>query len=90
MKKKKFFLLLFILGFFGVIFIKQQFMINRIDDEYNKNLNQLAKLKEQNTMLTNQLNRSKDEKFIEDIAREKLGLIKPGEILFVDKEKKRD
>lgn len=90
MKKKKILLLLFILGFFGVIFIKQQFMISRIDDEYNKNLNQLSKLKEQNTMLTDQLNRSKDEKFIEDIAREKFGLIKPGEILFVDKEKKRD
>jgi cell division protein DivIC len=90
MKKKKILLLLFILGFFGVIFIKQQFMISRIDNEYNKNLNQLSKLKEQNTMLTDQLNRSKDEKFIEDIAREKFGLIKPGEILFVDKEKKRD
>lgn len=90
MKKKKILLLLFILGFFGVIFIKQQFMISRIDNEYNKNLNQLSKLKEQNTMLTDQLNRSKDDKFIEDIAREKFGLIKPGEILFVDKEKKRD
>lgn len=90
MKKKKIFLFVFILGFFGIIFIKQQFMISRVSNEYNKNQNQLEKLKEQNTILTDQLNQSKNKNFIEDIAREKLGLIKPGEILFVDKSKKRD
>ena len=90
MKKKKLFLFVFILAFFGIVFIKQQFMISKVTSEYNKNQNQLEMLKEQNTILTDQLNRTKNKKFIEDIAREKLGLVKPGEILFVDKSKKRD
>ncbi|MCX7885463.1 MAG: septum formation initiator family protein [Caloramator sp.] len=89
MKKRKLVILIFILLFFGVIFVKQQIIINRLNKEYKQYNDQLTKLKMQNEQLKEQFNMMQREDYIEDLAREKLGLAKPGEILFIDKNKKK-
>ena len=45
---------------------------------------QVTQLAEANAELQYGIDHSDDDKTIEDIAREKLGLVKPGEIIFYD------
>jgi cell division protein DivIC len=87
MKKKKVLLWAIIAIFFGTIFIRQQFMISRLRKEYLAHQEHLGKIKIQSAQLNEQLKQSKKSDYIEKLARQKLGLVKPGEILFIDKNK---
>jgi len=79
-----------ILAFFGSIFISQQITIKGLNDKYKQYEEQLSRLQEKNAKLTSQLEQTQTDDYIEKMAREKLGLIKPGEILFIDKDKKNN
>lgn len=68
--------------FFGIIFVKQQLTINELNREYKNYSDQLSKLQMQSSQLNEQLKQTKDESYIEKLAREKLGLAKKGEIIF--------
>lgn len=76
-----------ILAFFGSIFIRQQITIEGLHDKHKQYEEQLSHLQEKNAKLTSQLEQTQTDDYIEKMAREKLGLIKPGEILFIDKDK---
>lgn len=76
-----------VLVFFGSIFIRQQITIEGLHDKYNQYEEQLSHLQKKNAKLTSQLEQTQTGDYIEKMAREKLGLIKPGEILFIDKDK---
>lgn len=89
MKKRELAVIIVILSFFGLIFIKQQIIINRLNKEYKQLGDQLSKLKLQNEQLNEQFNIVKRSDYIEKMAREKLRLVKPGEILFIDKNKQK-
>lgn len=82
MKKKKIIFWAVVALFFGVIFIKQQISIIKLSKQYVSYKDQLSKLQFQGTQLNEQLKQSTKENFIERLAREKLGLVKPGEIIF--------
>jgi cell division protein DivIC len=88
-KKKKIMFWLFILLFFGIFFAKEQFMLHQLGDVKKQNQDNLNFVTEQNVQLQNQVKLTKRSDYIENLAREKLGLVKPGEILFIDKDKKR-
>lgn len=79
-----------ILAFFGSIFIRQQITISGLNDKYAQYEKQLSQLQEKNAKLTSQLEQTQTDEYIEKVAREKLGLIKPGEILFIDKDKNNE
>lgn len=87
MKKKKILFWAIIAIFFGTIFVRQQIMISRLRNEYLAHQEQLGKIKIQGAQLNEQLKQSKKSDYIEKLARQKLGLVKPGEILFIDKNK---
>lgn len=90
MKKKKkliFWLLVFV--FFGTIFVRQQIMISRIRKDYLAHQDQFNKLKMQNAQLLEQKKLSQKPDYIEKLAREKLRLVKPGEVLFIDQNKRK-
>lgn len=87
MKKKRFIFWGIVIIFFGTIFVKQQIAMIRLDREYKHYDDQLFKLKSINTTLSEELKQTQREDYMERLAREKLGLIKPGEILFKDKSK---
>jgi cell division protein DivIC len=86
-KKKKLIFWLLVAIFFGTIFVRQQIMINRMRQDYLAHEDQLNKLKLQNAQLKEQKVLSKKSDYIEKQAREKLRLVKPGEILFIDQNK---
>lgn len=79
-----------ILAFFGSIFIRQQITIAGLNDKHDEYESQLVQLQEKNDKLTYELQQTQTDDYIEKVAREKLGLVKPGEILFIDKNKNND
>lgn len=85
MKKKRIFLILGIVVIFSVILIKQQITISKLAKQYKQYDEQLNKLKYINNELNENLKKTENNEYIEQMAREKFGLIKPGEILFKDK-----
>ncbi|KMT22044.1 FtsB family cell division protein [Clostridium cylindrosporum] len=88
-RKKKGFKLfwLVVIIFFGVLLTKQQSIINRLSNDYESYEKQKQNLKVQNQQLKERLAKSKSEDYSEILAREKLGMIKEGEILFIDQNK---
>lgn len=68
----------------GHILLDQQTKLNDLDNEityYNREL-QEAKLKTENLNIT--LNSMNTDEYIEEVARNRLGLVMPSEIIFVD------
>ncbi|MEG2337960.1 MAG: septum formation initiator family protein [Clostridium sp.] len=74
---------------FGTILIKQQSIINRLSDDYNHYVNQEESLKIQNVQLKERLAQSEHDNYGEIRAREILGMVKEGEILFIDKNRSK-
>lgn len=87
MKKKRIVLILGVVAIFSVILIKQQITIAKLAKQYKQYNEQLSKLKYINSELNEDLKKTEKSEYIEQMAREKFGLIKPGEILFKDKNK---
>jgi len=77
------FIIIVIVIFAGLSFYNNYQNINNLENEINKLNQQIELAKEQNHELRNQLEKIEDEEYIERIAREKLGLVKPGEILLI-------
>ncbi|CDF59095.1 FtsB family cell division protein [Thermobrachium celere] len=88
-RKKQIFRLLIVI-FFVAILIKQQIIIVRLNKDIKSCNEALNKVKSQNLQLKEELKISKRIDYIERLARQKLRLIKPGEILFIDKNKKNN
>lgn len=85
MKKKKFniksFLLVLLIVYFAVVFVRQQFVTARLNKEEAKQLNQLNAYKDQEEELKERLElfQSNPTRYIEIQARERLGHIKENE-----------
>lgn len=75
--------------FFAIVLIKQQTIINRLNNEHKGYLKQKENLNVQNTQLQEKIAKSKAENYGEVLAREKLRVIKEGEIFFIDKNKSK-
>lgn len=87
--KKKLLMWSIVAILFGSIFVRQQIIISRLNKEYRQNQESLSKLKTQNQQLNEQLKLTERKDYMEKLAREKLMLVKPGEILFIDKNNKK-
>jgi cell division protein FtsB len=85
MKRKKSLFLLGMAAVFIVILVKQQITIAKLNKQYKQYNEQMSKLKYVNSQLYEELDQTKRIDYIEKMAREKLGLVKPGEILFKDR-----
>ena len=57
--------------------------IQKLQRELEQLENEISETKEKNTLLENQLEKVDDDEYIERIARERLGLVKPGETLLI-------
>jgi cell division protein DivIC len=89
MKKKKIIFWLLVFFFFGSFFLREQYILYKLDKVQKTYQAQLDKIKKQNQSLLNEVKLSNRSDYIENLAREKLGLAKPGEIIFIDKNKKK-
>lgn len=86
-KKKQSVFWIIIFSLFGVVFIRQQFMIHRLNKEYELQMEQLKKVKLVNCQLKEEKKLTQRSDYIERLARSQLKLIKPGEVLFIDTNK---
>lgn len=82
--KKGFKLKFLIIGVFMVnicyILVNQQITMNKIREETNNKTSQISKLKSDNQKLQDEIKMAHSDQYSEKLAREKLGLIKQGEI----------
>ncbi|MDI6618891.1 MAG: septum formation initiator family protein [Clostridiales bacterium] len=92
MKKRKFrirYIIAAALIFYvGYTVIGQQIMIGRIKNQINVYKQANAKIENQNSYLRDKIEFAKTNEYKEKVARQKLGLIKPGEIVFAIDDKK--
>lgn len=92
MKKKRFkFKYIFyvmLLCYVGYTLVSQQMTINRMRDDILKYDQQNKKIEDANQYLKDQIEFAKTDEYKEKMAREKIGLIKPGETVYIiNKEK---
>ena len=74
-------LALFIL--FAIVAVQQVYTIYSLHQEKHQLEQQLQELKKENESLSEQKKLLEDDKHIEGVAREELGLVKPGEVPYV-------
>ena len=89
-KKKKYrvdyvrVLLIVCLVYFSVTFVKQQFEINEYNVKINSIKQDIADANQEIESLNETKEKANDSEYIEKVAREELGLVKPYEKIFID------
>jgi cell division protein FtsB len=88
-KKKKLgfkrIIIVFASFYVGYILISTQITMLKLKKEIEVKYQDLSKLQDKNQKLQDEVDMSKTDSYIEKLARERLGLIKPGETLVVEK-----
>lgn len=77
-------LLIVCFAYFCITFVKQQLEINEYNVKINSVTEDIADAKQEIDNLNETKIRANDSEYIEKIAREELGLVKPYEKIFVD------
>lgn len=77
-------LLIVSLVYFSITFIKQQFEINEYNVKINSIKEDIVSAKEEIQVLKETKQKANDSEYIERVAREELGLVKPYEKVFID------
>jgi len=89
-RKIKNLLLSLLIVYVSYIFINQQKIMHRQKVEFETYTVELEKVQEENKKLQDEVQLSKTDKYIEKLAREKLGLIKEGETPVINNSVKED
>lgn len=82
MKKKinlKSVVIVVLVAIFCISYIRQEITMNKIRKEIESKQTQLNELESKNKKLQDEVNQSSTDKYIERMARERLGMIKEGE-----------
>lgn len=85
-RKKAVFTGLFLLfvGYIAVILFNQQMQLSYIKSQKQQISQQIEALKEENKLLEQQIKLANTDQYIEKAAREQLGMVKDGEVRYVD------
>lgn len=78
--------IILLFSIFIVSFIKQEITMKKIQKDIVANEEEFKELKEKNIKLQAELNSTPSDEYLEDLARERLGMIKKGEVV-VDSKK---
>ncbi|SHE42938.1 FtsB family cell division protein [Clostridium fallax] len=73
-----------LIAIFCFSFIRQEIAMNKIQKQINEKQEELQKLKEANEELKNEADTISSDQYIEKQARERLGMIKPGEKVVIE------
>ncbi len=76
--------------YFGYILIAQQVTINQKSREIEELERQVAEAGEESERLKAEVDNLSDPEYLERVARERLGLVRPNERVFVDSNKSED
>jgi cell division protein FtsB len=71
-------------------FYQNMVRLNQIENEIDKIEAQIARAEAENEELKEKIENSNSYEYIEEVAREKLGLVKPGEKMFIPVEKEEE
>lgn len=71
-------------------FYQNMTKLNQLQNKINEIESQIAEAEAENEKLKRQLENSNSYEYIEEVAREKLGLVKPGEKMFIPVEKEEN
>lgn len=81
-KKPQFYLIVFILFYFSLLFFTQFVRHVQVNSELNKVKNHLQQVNEQNAIFKEEIELLYDLEYLEELARGRLGMARPGEMLF--------
>jgi len=79
--------ILILFGYFLYIFVSQQLQLHSINREAEAARKEFEQLDQQNKLLLEEKARLADPAYVEKLAREELGLVKPGEMPYIPAEK---
>ena len=71
-------------------FYQNMTKMNQLENQIEKIKSEIARAEAENKKLNEQLENSNSYEYIEEVAREKLGMIKPGEKMFIPVEEDDD
>lgn len=80
---KRLLLTVFVL-YAGVTLINQQVAIGKLDKIRTEKTQQIQSIKQENARLTKEIENANTDTYKEKMAREQLGLVKPGEIIYIN------
>jgi cell division protein DivIC len=83
--RTKLFLTMLILSYFLFLFIQQSFEMQSQQDTMAQLQQAISQVQLENEILTRQIEHTKSEEYIEQAARDRLGWVKEGEIIFIEK-----
>lgn len=90
-KKRRFklgrILLIGLVIYLSAIFIHQNTLINNLEDKKLKTESEIKELERDINQLTKEIENSDSLEFVEKVARDELGMVKPREIIYIDKNK---
>lgn len=86
--RTKIFVFLLFLGYFFVVFIKQEAKMNEQYKEIAELEQNIATVEEETQDLDRMIRYTDSEEYMERVARERLGWVKKGEIIFIEKKNK--
>ncbi|MPQ42164.1 cell division protein FtsL [Clostridium tarantellae] len=76
-----------LIAIFCISIVRQELTMKRINSDIQGKQKQLQDLKNKNERLQEEVNQSTTDEYIERLARERLGMIKPGEKVIVNSDK---
>ncbi|NLJ66657.1 MAG: septum formation initiator family protein [Clostridiales bacterium] len=83
--KLKIFLALLALGYFGLSLLKQEIKINQQNERIHDLREQIVQAEDTTAELERLIQYTESEEYMEKVARERLGWVKKGEIIFIEK-----
>ncbi|HZK33410.1 MAG TPA: septum formation initiator family protein [Tissierellaceae bacterium] len=93
-RKKRFglfhFIILLGLVYIIVVFWKQEKLLSELEAKKQENVLEVESLEKDIKVLEKEIEESDTLKFVEKVAREELGFVKPRELIYIDKNKKNN
>ena len=89
-KKAMVYLLIIVIVIFAFKLMMNIRKVNQMEDRLNSLQQQVQNQIEENKELKEEIERVKSPEYVEKVAREELGLVKPGEILLIPVEEEQD
>ncbi len=94
-RKKRRFKLIHMMTLFAILYLvvtfwNQKKLMNELQTKKQENISANEELKREIKGLEEQIEDSQTLQFVERVAREELGMLKPREIIVIDKKKKKD
>lgn len=83
-------ILLFLMVYISVVMINQRKMMKELQSKKSDVENEINTIQRDINSLNKEIENSDSLEFIEKTAREELGMVKPREIIYIDKEKKKN